>query len=321
MPLVFPHSVQEAHNRIRSYIRCTPLEPAYTLFDQDREVYFKLECLQHTRSFKVRGALNKLRSLSIEQREKGVVTASTGNHGMAVTFGLRQLDVAGTIYLPETVSERKLELLRRYGAHLDFFGDDSVYTEEYARKQATDRGQIYISPYNDPEVVAGQGTIGIELLDQLQDLDTVFIPVGGGGMIGGVSGYVKSQNNSIRVVGCLPMHSPVMLESLEAGEIVKGTVRPTLSDGTVGGIESGAITFDLCRQYVDDWVTVTEDEIQSAMKLLFDEYSLVIEGAAGVSVASYLKYARSYTGDGLKRVAIILCGGNVDIKQFKELVF
>ena len=319
--MLFPDSVHDAYKRIQPYVRKTPLEPAHSLHSNQREVYLKLECLQHTRSFKVRGALNKLLSLDDSQKEKGIVTASTGNHGMAVTYGLRQLNISGTIYLPETVSERKLTLLKRYGAHVQFFGDDSVYTEQYARKQAGDKGQVYISPYNDPEVVAGQGTIGVELLDQLSDLDTVFVPVGGGGMIGGISGYLKAKNPAIRIIGCLPANSPVMLESIEAGKIVEGTVLPTLSDGTVGGIEEGAITFDICRQYVDDWVLVSEDEIQAGMKLLFDEYNLVVEGAAGVSMASYLKYSRAKPHTNMNRVVIVLCGGNVDVEQFKQLVF
>ena len=317
----FPRAVEEAYNRIFPYTRKTPLEPAHTLFGEEREVYFKLECLQHTRSFKVRGALNKLLSLSDEQKEKGLVTASTGNHGMAVTYGLRQLGVSGTIYLPENVAERKLELLRRYGANIAFFGNDSLFTEQYARKQANERGQVYISPYNDAEVVAGQGTIGIELMQQVPGLDAVFVPVGGGGLISGIGGYLKSQNPSTRVIGCLPEHSPVMLQSIQAGEIVEGTVLPTLSDGTVGGIEEEAITFDLCRTYVDDWVVVSEEEIRDGMKMLFNDYSLVIEGAAGVSVASYLKYAKTNPGKDLKKTVVILCGGNVDISHFKKLVF
>ena len=277
--------------------------------------------MQNTRSFKLRGALNKLLSLSDEEKERGVVAASTGNHGLAVTYGLQQLGLSGTIYLPETTAERKITLLERQGAHLAFFGEDSGYTEVYARKQAGEREQVYISPYNDPFVVAGQGTIAVELLDQASHLDAVFVPVGGGGMISGIAGYLKAVRPDIRVIGCLPENSPVMLESIEAGHIVEGTVLPTLSDGTAGGMEEGAITFDLCRQYVDDWVTVSEDEIQAGMKLLFDEYSLVIEGAAGVSVASFMKYVDTHPSAGLNHVVVILCGGNVDIETFKKLVF
>lgn len=319
--MYFPESVHEAYTRIEKYIRRTPVEPAYTFWSEGRKVHFKLECLQHTRSFKVRGALNKLLSLSPEEKERGIVTASTGNHAMAVTYGLNQLGYSGTIYLPETVSQRKLELLKRQDAQLEFFGTDSAFTEKYARKQAEERGRVYISPYNDPQIVGGQGTVGIELLEQLPLLDTVFVPVGGGGLISGIAGYLKSQNPAIKVVGCLPENSPVMLESIEAGEIVKGTVLPTLSDGTAGGMDDDAITFDLCRQFVDDWVLVSEAEIQEGMRMLFNEYSLVVEGAAGVSIASYMKYAQEHTSANMNHIAIILCGGNVDIELFKKIVF
>lgn len=317
----FPESVDEAYARIKTYIRKTPAEPAFTFYEESRRVHFKLECLQHTRSFKVRGALNKLLALSSAEKNRGIVTASTGNHAMAVTHGLKQLGFSGTIYLPETVAQRKLNLLERQGARLEFFGTDSAYTEKYARKQAEERGQVYISPYNDPHIVAGQGTVGIELLEQLPELDTVFVPVGGGGLISGIGGYLKSKKPSVRVVGCLPENSPVMLESINAGKIVDGTVRPTLSDGTAGGMEDDAITFDLCRQFVDEWVLVSEEEIRAGMQMLFNEYSLVVEGAAGVSIASYMKYAQEHPSATMHDIAIILCGGNVDIEQFKKLVF
>ena len=316
----FPGDIERAHARIEPYVRRTALEPAHTLGDANRKVFFKLECLQHTRSFKVRGALNKLLSLSTEEGERGIVTASTGNHGLAVTFGSQQTGIRSTIYLPENASPRKVELLERYGAEVSFFGVDSVYTEVYARKQAAERRQVFVSPYNDPFVVAGQGTIAIELLQQLPALDAVFVPVGGGGMIGGIAAYLKAVRPAVRVIGCLPENSPVMWESIQAGEIVAGTVKPTLSDGTAGGIEDQAITFALCKDFVDHWVMVSEGDIRAAMKRVFDEYGLVIEGAAGVSVASYLKFAAVQHSPKINHVAIVLCGGNVDIEVFKKIV-
>ena len=316
----FPDDINQAFSRIRPYIRRTPLEPAHSLGDHNREVFLKLECLQHTRSFKVRGALNKLLSLTEKEKERGIVTASTGNHGMAVTFGLQQTKIQGTIYLPENASPRKIELLKRYGAAIEFFGIDSVYTEIYARKQAADRGQVFISPYNDPLVVAGQGTIALELLEQLPVLDAVFVPVGGGGMISGIAGYLKAVRPSVRVIGCLPENSPVMWESIDAGKIVEGTVKSTVSDGTAGGIEANAITFDICKEKVDHWMLVSEEDIKDAMKLVFEECGLVVEGAAGVSVAAYRKFVNAHKSTKINHVAIVLCGGNVDINLFKTIV-
>ena len=241
-----------AEQRIRPYIRKTPLEPARLA---DLSVYLKVEALQKTRSFKLRGALNKLLSLSPEALQRGVVTASTGNHGLAVAFGLDLLNAPGKIVLPETAAPKKVALLHRYNVELVFNGQDSATSEAYARHLARSSGQLFVSPYNDWDVVAGQGTIGIELCDQVPALRSIYVPVGGGGLISGIAGYLKAVQPEIEVVGCVPAHSPVMHECVEAGEIVPGTVKPTLSDGTAGGVEAGAITFPLCRDLVDRWVS------------------------------------------------------------------
>ncbi len=314
-------NVEQAAARIDPYIRRTPLEPSYGLSRKTGvDVALKLECMQHTRSFKVRGALNKLLSLTDQEKERGTIAASTGNHGMAVAFGLKLTGVHGTIYLPETASERKRELLERYDIDIRLYGEDSADTESYARERAGKEGKVYISPYNDLGVVSGQGTLGIELLEQQELLDAVFVPVGGGGLISGIGAYLKAVRPAVCVIGCLPENSPVMLESIRAGEIVRGTVQPTLSDGTAGGIEAQAITFEMCRQVVDDWMLVSEAEIEAAMKWVFEEHSLVIEGAAGVSVAAFQKYAARSSDASVGNAAIVICGGNVDITRFKEIV-
>ena len=261
--------------------------------------------------------MNKLLALTPEEVARGVVTASTGNHGLAVAFGMQKLNIQGTIYLPETAAPNKIELLERQGANLSFYGKESAQTEVFAREEAGRSGRAFVSPYNDPHVVAGQGTIGAELLDQLPEIDAVFVPVGGGGLIGGIAKYLKSVKPDVRVIGCLPENSPVMYECIRAGKIVEGTVLPTLSDGTAGGVEEDAITFDLCRQLVDEWILVSEDEISDAMRLIFNEHALVIEGAAGVSVAACRK--RQDVPE-FKHAAVILCGGNVDMGQFKGIV-
>ena len=318
-------SILEAARRIEGHVLKTPVEYSPDLSEKIQgAVYVKLECQQYTRSFKLRGAMNRLHALTPEEKERGVVTASTGNHGMAVAFGLKQIGLTGTIYLPENASERKMALLRGVGATLAFYGTDSADTERYARQKAKESGQVFISPYNDPYVVAGQGTVGVELGQQLPALHAVFVPVGGGGLISGIAGYIKTASPETLVIGCLPENSPVMLESIQAGRIVPGTVRPTLSDGTAGGIEEDAITFALCRDLVDAWVTVSEKAIQQAMIFLFDTHGLVVEGAAGVAVASFLKYARTMNETAaykpIKSAAIVLCGGNVDMQLFRRIV-
>jgi len=249
----------------------------------------------------------------------GVVAASSGNHGAAVAYALRRLGAKGIVFVPEHAATTKVEAIQRYGAEIRRWGTDSVEAEAQARTFATQSGRAYISPYNDWEIVAGQGTIGLEIMEDLPDVETLYVTVGGGGLIGGIAGYIKAarQAKSVRIVGCLPVHSPVMYESVRAGHIVQMESLPTLSDGSAGGIEEGAITFALCQQLVDDWILVTEAEIADAVRLIAQTHHLMIEGAAGVAVAAYLKDAQR----GQKRnVAIVLCGANIDLEVLKTLL-
>lgn len=307
-----------AQRDLGPYIRATPLEPSADLArETGGRVFLKLENLQHTGSFKVRGALNRLLALDEGEKKAGVVTASSGNHGMASAFGMRRLGIEGTIFLPETASPLKVRMLETLGAAVRFHGSDCEATETYARQQADRTGKVYISPYNDPVVVGGQGTIGLEILARLPRVDCVMVAVGGGGLISGIAGAVKALRPQARIVGCLPENSPAMAASVKAGRIVAVPARETLSDGTAGGIEPGAVTFDPCRTLVDDWVLVSEAEIRSAMIRVFDNHRLVIEGAAGVTVAGFLKMAPQLAG---RTVALVVCGGNIDTAVFKRII-
>ena len=229
-------------------------------------MYLKLENLQYTGSFKLRGAMNKLLSLAPEQCLRGVVAASSGNHGAAVAYGCRALGVSGTVFVPEHASPTKLEAMRRYGIEVRQHGDDSLLSELEARRYADEHGLAYLSPYNDLDVVAGQGTIGVEIVEQLPGVEVVFVSVGGGGLISGIAAVLKAHNPAIHVVGCLPENSPVMAVSVERGAIIDMPSLPTLSDGTAGGIEEGAVTFALCQALVDEYVLVSEAEIAAAMR-------------------------------------------------------
>ncbi|MEQ8424112.1 MAG: pyridoxal-phosphate dependent enzyme, partial [Cyclobacteriaceae bacterium] len=190
-------------------------------------------------------------------------------------------------------------------------------TEVYARKLALENDQIYISPYNDEEVIAGQGTIGVELHRQLPDLDAVLVSVGGGGLIAGIASYLKSVKPNIQVIGCLPANAPVMYECIKAGKIIDVAEQPTLSDGTAGGIDYDAITFDLCKELIDDYVLTTEDEILQAMKLVLKHHHQIIEGSAGVAVAAIQHMKKKFQG---KKIAIIICGGNVSEEVLRKTV-
>jgi threonine dehydratase len=307
-----------AANRINPHIRETPLEfSPYFSELTGASVYLKQENLQHTNSFKLRGAFNKLLTLTDKQRAAGCVTASSGNHGAATAHALSELGVKGIIFVPEQTSPTKVDAIRRAGGDVRFFGTDGVDTENHAREYAAQHNMLYVSPYNDADIIAGQGTIGVELARQLPQIDAVFIAVGGGGLISGVGSFLKSVNPSISIVACQPANSAVMTRSVEAGEILDMPSDPTLSDGTAGGIEQGAITFDICRDVADDYVVVSEEQIAAAMRDYIDSHHQLLEGAAGVAIAGLLENAEKFAG---KNVVVIICGGNISRETLKKVL-
>lgn len=308
----------EAAKRIRPYIRHTILDPSPYYSDRTgADVYFKCENLQHTGSFKARGALNKILSLSKQERAKSIVTASTGNHGAACAYAMQQVDGNALVFVPETADPSKLAAIRRLGAEIRAFGNDSVEAEAQARAYAAAHSITYVSPYNDPFVIGGQGTIAIELLQQLPDLDAVFVSVGGGGLIGGIASYLKSVKPAVRICGCSPENSQVMAQSVRAGELLDLPSLPTLSDGTAGGVEAGSITFPLCRNYVDQYISVTEEEIAASLRDFIGAQHMLIEGSAAVAIAAFLKEANELQG---ARVAIVLCGANISLETLKAIL-
>ncbi len=305
-----------AEKRIRSYIRETPLEYSYPISTMcNCDVYLKLENIQITGSFKARGSMNKILSLKGDKRK--IITASTGNHGLGVANALKATNRDGTIYLPTKASIAKVEAIKQRGIPVEFHGDSGEVTEVYARQLAEKTDQVYVSPYNDKDVIAGQGTIGVELLHQLPELDAVFVSIGGGGLIAGIAAYLKSVNPNIKIIGCLPTNAPVMYECVKAGKIIDVPEKPTLSDGTAGGIDHDAITFELCRELIDDYILTSEEEILNAMRIVLKQHHQVIEGSAGVAVASIIQQKEKFKG---KKVAVIICGGNVSEAVLKKIV-
>ena len=314
----FIKKAKEAERRIRSYIRKTPLEYSPFLSKEGKnKTYLKLENLQLTGSFKIRGAINKILSLTIEDRERGVITSSSGNHGAAFAYITDKLDIDGTIYLPFNASETKITSLRNSGANLEFYGHDCVQTETHARNVSLEQGVVFVSPYNDPEIIAGQSTIGIELLEQLTDIDVVLAPVGGGGLISGIAGYLKSINKNIEVIGCQPINSAIMFESIKQGKIVTIGSSETISDGTAGGIEENSITFNFCQKYVDDFILVSEYEIKESIRLMLQHHHMLIEGAAALTVSSYLKNKSKFEG---KSVILVISGAKISLEKLKEVL-
>lgn len=312
-----PHEVLLARERIRSRVRETPLEHSVTLSADRTEVFLKLENFQLTGSFKLRGAMNKLLVAGPAATSMGVVAASAGNHGAGVAYGARQLGCKAVIFVPETISPVRLDAIRGYGAEVVPRGDDCVVAERAARALAAEKGMTYISPYNDPAVVAGQGTIGAEIAEQMDSLDAVYVALGGGGLIGGIASYLKGIGRDLEIIACSPENSRVMHESVAAGAILDLPSQPTLSESTAGGIEEGAITFDLCRDLVDRFVLVSESEIKAATRSFIEQHHMLIEGAAGVAVAGFLSERKRQDG---KKVALVICGANISREQLMAVL-
>jgi len=307
-----------AEQHIRPYIRTTPLEHSPHLSKTlNSQVFLKLENLQATGSFKVRGAMNALLSLTQAQRDMGVVTASSGNHGIAVAYGLNTLKINGTIFVPENTSSSKVDAINNYGVDIHFWSTDCLETEIYARAYAEQHKMLYISPYNDLHVIGGQGTIGVELSRQIKNIDMVLVAVGGGGMISGIAGYLKTIFPQIEIIGCSPLNSPVMARSIQSGHLLDMESLPTLSDGTAGGIENDSITFPLCQKLVDDYILVSEDEIRHAMRQFIETHHMLIEGSAAVPIAALLKMPERFQG---KTVVIVLCGANISLETLRSVI-
>ncbi|MHC6225288.1 threonine/serine dehydratase [Pseudomonas sp. X10] len=306
--------IQQAHEALRPQVAVTPLSHSHGLSTlAGCELYLKCEHLQHTGSFKFRGASNKVRLLDAQQRQQGLITASSGNHGQGVALAGRRAGVPVTVYASSTASPLKLEAIRALGAEVVTRELDPLSVELEAARQAQLQGKLFVSPYNDRQIIAGQGTIGMELAQQQPQLDAVFVAVGGGGMISGIGTALRHLNPGCQVIGCWPANAPTLQRSLEAGRIIEMEELDTLSDGTAGGVEPDSITFPICQQVIDRTVLVSEDEIRSAMKQLAQHERWIIEGAAGVALAGALQMAAQYQG---KRIAVVLCGRNIMLEKF-----
>jgi len=307
-----------AESRIRPYIRETPLEPSPALSRATgADVHLKLESAQVTGSFKARGAFSKLLSLCPPEREAGVVTASTGNHALATAHALALLGIPGEIFLPASVSRAKLEGLESRGARLRLIDDDPGLVETIARRAAAESGRVYISPYNDPQVIGGQGTVAVELRRQLARFDAVLVPVGGGGLIAGVAADLAARGPGTKVVGCQPAACPIMAESARAGRLLELPSAPSISDATVGLLEPGSITVPICRELVAEWTVVEEPELRSAVRYVVEKHSLLIEGAAALPVAALLAGGARWRG---AVVVLVLSGSHISAPVLAELL-
>lgn len=306
--------IEEADRGIRPQVIETPLDRSRTLSDElGSDVWLKADHLQPTGTFKIRGATNKIRTLSDAERARGVITASTGNHGLGAARAGALAGCAVTVYVVPSAPAAKLDAIRSFGAELVFVEGQPLDAEIEARRQAELQGKAYVAPYNDIETMAGQGTLGMELVRQAPDLDALFVCVGGGGLAGGVGAALKTLSPKTRVVGVWPEASTCMRDSLLAGEIVATPEGETFSEASTGAVEPGSVTFPVCQAVLDEMLTVSEVEIARAMRKIAIGERWMVEGAAGVAVAGLIQAADRYRG---QKLGAILCGRNIAMDLF-----
>lgn len=303
--------VLEARQRHSAYLLTTPIEPAPALGEN---IYFKLENTNVLHSFKIRGALNAIMAQEIQARQFGVVTSSAGNHGLGLVYVADMLGINATVVMPKHAPRRKIDGVMYYGANVILHGDIYDDAERFARQLEQDQKAVFVSPYNDPYVIAGQGTIGLELLEQMPQMGRVIVPVGGGGLISGVGMAIKSIRPTIEVIGVQSVGTAAMHNYLYGSNLYQDP--KSLADGLSGDIEEGSITIDLCRNLQDKLILVDESDIAYAIAWIFHKHGWIIEGSGAVGVAAILS-ERLPVDD--VPTAILLTGGNIDADKFLQI--
>ncbi len=310
-------TIREAHRNIAPYINYTPLLYSSYL-SRDKNVYLKLESLQVTGSFKLRGATNKLISLNDDQKKKGVIAVSTGNHGKGVAYASKQLGIESTIFMSNMVPDHRRKAIESLGAKVEIIGKNSDEADLYAREYSKKNNITLVHPFDDLMVIAGQGTIGLEMLETFPEVDTVIIPTSGGGLIGGIALAIKLQKPDVKIIAVSMKRGPSMYESLRAGKPVDVEEEETLADCLGGSIGlENEYTFKIVKDNIDDFVLVDEDKIAEGIKLNFEKHKLVTEGAAATSVMVVEDKLSSYLG---KNIISLICGGNIDSELFRKIV-
>ncbi len=311
------NDILQARQHLHGIVRETPFERSSVLSDRtNMEVYLKAECLQRTGSFKLRGAYHKIASLSSEEKTKGIVTSSAGNHAQGVGFAATRFNIPSRIYVPEIIPQNKLEAIQRYKVEVVIEG--KLYDEAHAAALADAKksGRVFIAAFDDLLIMAGHGTLGLEMLEEISDLDAVVVPVGGGGMIAGVATAAKTIKPAIRIIGCQSFASCAMARSLEENRpYLTFPSQETIAEGLEGGISE--VTFKLGHRLIDRMVLVEENEIRSAIRFLLEHHRLVVEGSGAVGVAALLHNRWSDPG---RKVGIVLSGGNLDYQLLKQIL-
>lgn len=312
--------IHEAKNVIKPYARFTPLIKSYFMSSRyDGDIYLKLENMQLTGSFKFRGAFNCISHLSEEEKKRGVIACSAGNHAQGVALSCKLLGVKATIVMPETAPQSKVDATRGYGAEVILHGEFFDEAKEKCAQLVEESGLVFIPPYDDKYVMAGQGTIGLEILEQLWDVDNIIVPVGGGGMISGIAVAAKSFNPNIKIIGVQSENIHGMTASYREGKITSHKEDKTLADGCAVAVP-GTLTFDVVTEIVDDMILVTEEDIQCAMKDLIQRAKIVCEGSGALPTAAIVSgKINPEILKGKKTVALV-SGGNIDLSKIDEVV-
>ncbi len=311
--------VYQARKRIGGRVHRTPLVHSPSLSREiGSSIYLKLESLQKTGSFKVRGAFNKILSLTQMEKEKGVITFSTGNHGRAVAYAARRGGERSVVCVSEHVPTYRVKAIQDLGAETVVRGRSQDEAEAYYHRLKEERNLCEIRPFDDPLIIAGQATIGLEIMEDLPEVDTVLVPLSGGGLLSGIALVLKSSNPSIRVVGVSIERSPAMLESAKAGIPLRVEEKDTLADSLLGGIGmNNRYTLQMVRDLVDEHLLVNEEEIALGMAYALKNHGLVVEGAGAVGIGTLLTRKLKQPG---KQIAVLVSGSNVDLPQYLDVM-
>ncbi len=308
--------IELAQNKIRKVILRTPLIYSDTFSKlTGKEVFLKLENLQRTGSFKIRGAYHKLSQIPSPMKKRGVVAASAGNHAQGVALASALLGIHSTIVMPEGVSLAKQMASQAYGGEIILFGQNTDEALGYARKLTKD-GKFFIHPFDDEQIIAGQGTIGLEILEEVPGVEAIIVPMGGGGLISGIAAIVKKRRPGVKMIGVQSVHAPSAYTSLKRKKIVEMKVKPTLADG-IAIQRVGEITFPLIQKGVDEIVTVEEDEIASAILMLMERKRIVAEGAGAAPLAALLSKSLKMR---FKKIVLVISGGNIDFHLLDRII-
>ena len=312
--------VYEAHARIKPLVIQTPLAPCPDLAKKTgaRRVHLKLECLQNTGAFKIRGVANRILSLDDHARKKGVITFSTGNHGKAVAHAAAFAGIRAVVCLSEHVSPHRAEAIKALGAEVELKGRSQDEAEAHYHERVQASGMVPVVPFDDPMVIAGQGTIALEILAQLPDTQVLMVPLSGGGLLGGMAMAAKTINPGIHIVGLSLSRSPAMLESLKAGKPVAVEEKDSIAESLLGGIGfENHYTLDLIDKFVDEHLMITEEEIKDGMFYAFDNHRLIIEGAAALGLGAMLHEKPDLKG---KKVVALVSGNNIESREYLDVI-